>query len=150
MGTHYKGNKKEIRALDAFIKLNRASESLNSRLSAQLNEWNLTVSQFGALEALYHLGSMNLSELSQKLLKSGGNITMVADNLEKRGLLVRKRSKTDRRYVKVELTYEGKNLIESIFPEHVTNIVNEMNALDPGELEELSRLCKKLGRKVCK
>ncbi|HKI46458.1 MAG TPA: MarR family transcriptional regulator [Balneolales bacterium] len=148
MGTHYKGNKKEIRALDAFIKLNRASESLNSRLSTQLNEWNLTVSQFGALEALYHLGPMNLSELSQKLLKSGGNITMVADNLEKRGLLVRKRSKTDRRYVKVELTYEGKNLIESIFPEHVTNIVNEMIALDPGELEELSRLCKKLGRKV--
>ena len=148
MGTHYKGNNKEIRALDAFIKLNRASESLNSRLSTQLNEWNLTVSQFGALEALYHLGPMNLSELSQKLLKSGGNITMVADNLEKRGLLVRKRSKTDRRYVKVELTYEGNNLIESIFPEHVTNIVNEMNALDPGEQEELSRLCKKLGRKV--
>ena len=148
MGTHYKGNKKETRALDAFIKLNRASESVNSRLSTQLNEWNLTVSQFGALEALYHLGPMNLSELSQKLLKSGGNITMVADNLEKRGLLVRKRSKTDRRYVKVELTNEGNDLIESIFPEHVTNIVNEMNALDSGELEELSRLCKKLGRKV--
>lgn len=148
MGTHYKGSKKEIRALDAFIKLNRASESLNSRLAAQLNEWNLTVSQFGALEALYHLGPLNLSELSQKLLKSGGNITMVADNLEKRGLLVRKRSKTDRRYVKVELTSDGKKLIESIFPNHVTNIVNEMDTLEPNELEELSRLCKKLGRRT--
>lgn len=148
MGTHYKGNKEETRALDAFIKLNRASESVNSRLSAQLNEWKLTVSQFGALEALYHLGPMNLSELSQKLLKSGGNITMVADNLEKRGLLVRKRSKTDRRYVKVELTNKGNDLIESIFPVHVTNIVNEMSALDPDELTELSRLCKKLGRRA--
>lgn len=147
MGTHYKGTADETRALDAFIKLNRASESLNGRLAALLNEWNLTVSQFGALEALLHLGPMNLSELSQKLLKSGGNITMVADNLEKRGLLVRKRSKTDRRYVKVELTKEGKNLIESIFPQHVTNIVNEMSSLESAELEELSRLCKKLGRK---
>ncbi len=147
MGTHYKGRADEIRALDAFIKLNRASESLNSRLAALLNKWNLTVSQFGALEALLHLGPMNLSELSQKLLKSGGNITMVADNLEKRGLLVRKRSKTDRRYVKVELTDEGNNLIESIFPQHVTNIVTEMSSLEPEELEDLSRLCKKLGRK---
>jgi len=147
MGTHYKGRADEIRALDAFIKLNRASESLNSRLAALLNEWNLTVSQFGALEALLHLGPMNLSELSQKLLKSGGNITMVADNLEKRGLLIRKRSKTDRRYVKVELTDEGKKLIESIFPQHVTNIVTEMSSLEPEELEDLSRLCKKLGRK---
>ncbi len=147
MGTHYKGTEEEVRALDAFIKLTRAAESINNRLSPLLNEWNLSISQFGVLEVLYHLGAMNLGELGQKLLKSGGNITMVVDNLEKRNLLIRRRNKADRRYVSVELTEKGRQLIGSIFPKHVRNIVNEMNPLKPEEQKDLSLLCKKIGCK---
>ena len=106
---------------------------------------DLTVSQFGVLESLYHLGPMCQSTLGAKLLRSGGNITMVIDNLEKRGLVHRERDPDDRRMTVINLTKAGTELIERIFPNHLAEIVREMNALTPQEQEQLGALCKKLG-----
>lgn len=145
MGTHYKGKTEEKLALNAFIALMRASESLNSRLYMSLKKYKLTISQFGTLEALYHLGPMCQSTLGKKLLKSGGNITMVIDNLEKRSLVTRKRDSNDRRFISVHLTDEGEKLIKEVLPIHVGNIVNELNILSGEELKKLTEYCKKIG-----
>ena len=59
MPTHYKGSPSEIATLNAFIKLTRASNTLHQQLSRSLADYKLTESQFGVLEALYHLGSLN-------------------------------------------------------------------------------------------
>jgi MarR family 2-MHQ and catechol resistance regulon transcriptional repressor len=107
----------------------------------------LTPSQFGVLEALHHLGPLSQSEICGKLLKSGGNITLVIDNLEARNLVRRGRSPSDRRVVTVSLTDAGRELIERIFPEHVRAIVEEMGVLTADEQETLGRLCRKLGKK---
>lgn len=145
MGTHYKGNNEETLALNAFIALMRASDSLNSRLYMTLKKSHLTISQFGALEALHHLGPMCQSTLGKKLLKSGGNITMVIDNLEKRGLVKRERDTNDRRFISVQLTDKGEDLIKKVFPIHVQNIVNEMSILTEEEQNRLVHYCKKIG-----
>lgn len=147
MGTHYKGTKKEIRALDAFIKLVRAADSVTARITKDLGDNDLTVSQFGVLEALLHLGPMHQREIGKKILKSSGNITMVIDNLEKRGLVKRERKVDDRRFITVYLTNKGRWLIGKVFPHHLSSIVEEMNRLTKAEQEELGRLCKKLGLK---
>jgi len=148
MGTHYKGTEREIRALDAYIKLLRATESVVARLSHQLRDENgLTVSQFGALEALLHLGPMSQRDLGTKLLKSSGNITMVVDNLEKRELVERRREGNDRRVVTVHLTPKGRQLIVEVFPRHATLISDELGILTPEEQDTLGRLCRKLGLK---
>jgi MarR family 2-MHQ and catechol resistance regulon transcriptional repressor len=143
--THYKGTKDEVRALSAYVKLTRASESMTARIHGHLADAGLTVSQFGVLEALYHLGPLSQGELAKKILKSSGNITMVIDNLEKRGLVNRERNQEDRRVYVVRLTVEGRRLIGSIFPRHAAKIVEEMKALTRTEQEELSRLCRKVG-----
>jgi MarR family 2-MHQ and catechol resistance regulon transcriptional repressor len=146
MPTHFKGTESETRALNAFIKLMRASESVTARLTNFLqHEEGLTISQFGVLEALYHLGPLNLRQIGEKMLKSGGNITTVVDNLEKRSLVERRRCPEDRRVIYAHLTPEGEKLIGNYFPTHVKAIEREMNTLSPKELEELGRLCKKLG-----
>lgn len=145
MGTHYKGTEEEKVALDAFIKIMRASESLNTRLYSIVSESGLTISQFGTLEALWHLGPMCQSEIGKKLLKSGGNITMVIDNLEKRGLVKRQRNTDDRRFISVHLTEKGEKLISEIFPEHVQRIVNEFKVLSLEEQKEFAKMCKKIG-----
>ena len=85
MPSHYQGTESELRALNAYINLTRAVNTLDSALANELQAQGLTVSQFGTLEALYHLGPLCQHEIGDKLLKSGGNITMVIDNLEKRG-----------------------------------------------------------------
>jgi len=147
MGTHYKGNKKEVKTLNAFIKLTRASESINDRLNRHHAKQNLTVSQFGVLEALLHLGSLNQKALGKKLLKSGGNITLVVDNLEKSGWVERQRNPEDRRSMLVHLTPEGEDLISSYFPRHLENIMEEFKVLSNEELDQLAVMCKKVGLK---
>jgi MarR family 2-MHQ and catechol resistance regulon transcriptional repressor len=145
--TNYKGSGDETRALNAYVKLMRASETLTARIHRHLADAGLNVSQFGVLEALYHLGPLNQTEIAQKILKSSGNITLVIDNLEKRGLVKRRRSAEDRRFYAVDLTAAGRRLIASIFPRHAAKVLEEMKALTSAEQEELSRLCRKMGLK---
>lgn len=146
MGTRYLGTKDEVRALDTYIKLARAAESVSSRIHRHLADTDLTVSQFGVLEALLHLGPLYQRELAEKLLRSGGNMTLVIDNLEKRELVKREREADDRRCIKVCLTEKGKQLINQVFPSHVAAVVNEMSILTPEQQEELGRLCRRLGK----
>jgi MarR family transcriptional regulator, 2-MHQ and catechol-resistance regulon repressor len=136
----------ESRALAAFVKLLRATEAVSVSVHRHLAEERLTVSQFGILEALYHCGSMCQKELAGKILKTTGNITMVLDNLEKRGLVERRRSTEDRRFVQVQLTVAGRRLIGRIFPAHAERIRRRMAVLDQEELNYLEKLLKKLGR----
>ena len=145
MGTHYKGTAEEVCALNAYIKLTRAVESVNARLNRRLTDTGLTSPQFNVLEVLFHLGSLSQRDLGAKLLKSGGNITMVVNNLEKRKLVKRKRKKEDRRIVTVHLTEKGRQFIDEIFRGHVGAIVKEMTILTVEEQEQLGRLCRILG-----
>lgn len=148
MPTHYQGNPQEQLALNTFIKFTRAVESLLARLQHRGTMGGLTISQFGTLESLYHLGPMCPGEISTKLLKSGGNITLVIDNLEKQGLVSRERDTQDRRMVTVSLTEAGRELISQLLPPHVATIVEELSYLTPEEQETLGQLCRKLGKKL--
>lgn len=145
MPTHYKGPPQTTLALDTYIKLTRASESFTSRVLSHGALEDLTTTQFGVLETLYHLGPMCQGSLSQKLLKSTGNMTLVIDNLEKHGLVQRVRSSEDRRMITIELTAAGRETIERVFPIHAEHIREEMSVLTPEEQAELGRLCRKLG-----
>ena len=144
MGTRYQGTLEEINALNAFIKLQRASESVSARVHEVLPA-GLTITQFGVLEALHHLGPLCQGELAEKLLRSGGNLTLVVDNLEKAGLVLRERDPADRRFVVVKLTDKGSAYINDLVPKVVANVAREMGMLSFTELSDLGRLCKKIG-----
>ena len=145
MATRQAVSAAETRALDTFVKLLRATNTLRARLVPRLLEHELTETQFGVLEVLYHKGPLCQREIGDKLLTSGGNITLVVDNLEKRRLVERVREATDRRFVTVYLTAAGRKLIARVFPSHARRITDAMGALGAGEQEELARLCRKLG-----
>ena len=146
MPTHYSGSPEERLALNTFIKLTRSVEAMMTRLAQHGTLGDLTVSQFGVLEALYHLGPMCQNELAGKILKSSGNMTLVIDNLEKHGLVQRQRNTDDRRMVTVSLTQAGQELISVVLPGHVAAIQREMSILSPREQQELGDLCRKLGK----
>ncbi len=147
MGTNHRFDTGEARALKTYVKLMRATESVTARAHRQLSSFGLTISQFGVLEALYHLGPMSQSEIGRKILRSSGNMTMVIDNLEKRKLVRRERNRADRRFFIIHLTDDGKKLISSIFPSHAAEIARALDVLTPAEQQTLGRLCKKLGLK---
>jgi len=145
MGTHFKGPADQVAALDTFIKLMRAAESVSSRAHAILPA-GLTITQFGVLEVLHHLGPRCPSELAGKLLKSAGNLTLVVDNLAKAGLVRRERNPGDRRFLTIHLTDKGQAFITGLFPKVAAAITAEFAVLASPEQAALADLCRKLGR----
>lgn len=141
-------SKTERRALSAYVKLLRASDTVHALATRDLSRWDLTASQFAVLEALYHLGPMVLSEIARKILKTGGNLTMVVRNLERRGLVKRVPGERDRRFVKLSLTEKGTRLIAEVFPKHAACITALLGKLTSAEQERLAALCRKLGREL--
>lgn len=150
MGTHYKGTLKETNTLNSYIKLVRAYESLSSRLYMLFEKDNITEIQFYLLDTLYHLGLLNQKEISKKISRSEGNITMVVNNLEKRKLVKKKRSKDDRRIFIIELTKRGEALYKKIFPKFLKAIMHEFEQMKEKEHKEFQRYCKQLGIKNSK
>jgi MarR family transcriptional regulator, 2-MHQ and catechol-resistance regulon repressor len=145
MPTHFKGSHAEVLALDLFIKLSRATDSLSGRLHQELASSGITPGQFGILEALHHLGPMNQTEIGRKLLRSSPNVTTVVDNLERQGLVSRERQSDDRRVIEISLTPRGRATIRKIFPAHARRITELLSALTSSEQEEMARLSRKLG-----
>lgn len=146
MPTRYRGTPAEAAALDAYIKLMRCASAVQEPLDRRLDQAGLTENQFGVLDILYHLGPTHQRELGGKLFTTGANISVIVDNLEKRGLVTRVRRTGDRRFIEVHLTEAGKARFKETFPGHVERIAQIFGALSPEELATFSTLCRKLGQ----
>ncbi len=143
MATKYQGKPNEVRALDAYIALRRAGNTMASHLNQHIREHRLTSGQFGILEGLFHLGPLSQQALSKKILSSKGNITMIIDNLEKQAFVERTADHNDRRVAIIQLTPKGKAFIGKIIPQHVKKITRIMSVLTLNELKELNGFVKK-------
>jgi MarR family transcriptional regulator, 2-MHQ and catechol-resistance regulon repressor len=145
MSKHFEGSPSQELALGAYIKLARAANSALAFARVGLEDAGLSLGQFAVLEALYHVGPLNLGELARRILTSSGNLTLVVDNLEKRGLVKRQQKGRDKRFVLATITPAGKRLIARIFPAHARRITEIMGRLTPEDQERLGELCRKLG-----
>ncbi len=139
-------NTQQMLALNTFVRLVRCTNAVTEKMHKHLSEHKLTISQFGVLEALYSLGPLCQKDLGIKILKTGGNITMVVDNLEKRTLVERVRDETDRRKFSIRLTPAGYAIINRIFPVHANIAEQVFSGLSSEEQEELGRLLERLGK----
>ena len=138
------------RALDLWVALARCASSV-SRVSARdIQRYGLTQAQFAVLEVLYHRGPLPLCTIGEKLLVTSGNITYVANQLEKAGWLRRHRSSDDRRVTLAHLTARGEALMERHFPSHAETMALATKALSVREQDQLAKLLKKWGKSVMK
>jgi MarR family 2-MHQ and catechol resistance regulon transcriptional repressor len=135
-------------ALGVWVALARCYTTYSKAIASKVQEYDLTVPQFGTLEALYHLGPLSLGELAEKLLVTGGNVTYVMDRLESRGLVARYRNPDDRRVVHAMLTPQGRELIASVFPGHADYVEHLCRHLSAREQEDLRQLLKELGKGI--
>jgi MarR family 2-MHQ and catechol resistance regulon transcriptional repressor len=137
--------KKADLALSLWVKLARACATFEQLTQRDIDRYGLTGPQFAVLDALGHLGKMTMGDLGRKMLVSGGNVTVVVDNLERDGVVHRTHSHEDRRTVVVDLTPKGRKLFREIFPQHARFVTTQASVLSEEEQRELARLLKKLG-----
>lgn len=133
------------RALKLWVVLSRATASIERRAREDVARHDLTLAEFGVLEALYHKGPMLAGEVQRRTLVSSGGITYLVDRLTARGLVERRPCPDDRRANYVALTPKGAAFIRSIFPEHAVVIAEVMSALSPAEQETAAQLLRQLG-----
>jgi len=130
--------------LKTLIALSRATNSVHRREYKTIKEGGLTVSQFSVLEVLYHKGALKVQEIIEKTLSTGGNMTVVIENLVKDDLVMRFKDPEDKRVNLISITDKGKALIDSIFPSHIENINEIFNVLTEEEKKSLITISKKL------
>jgi len=145
MKTTKQYGKKIDLALSLWVKLTRAHDTFNHLTAANIRSFGLTPAQFGVIECLGHLGSMLIGDLTKKHLVSGGNMTVVIDNLEKEDLVKRLVNDDDHRAFYVKLTPKGKRLFHKIFFKHAQYVMKLASRLSESEQVELGLLLKKLG-----
>jgi MarR family transcriptional regulator, 2-MHQ and catechol-resistance regulon repressor len=130
--------------LKTLIALTRTTQDVHKREHRTIKEGGLTVSQFAVLEILYHKGDLRISEIIEKALSTGGNMTVVIDNLVKEDLVRRCSDPNDRRVNLISITGKGRKLVSDIFPKHLENINEIFSVLTSEEKENLIGLLKKL------
>ncbi|OZI12298.1 MarR family transcriptional regulator [Bacillaceae bacterium SAS-127] len=136
---------KNKQSLKLFIVLSRATKVINEQVNEYIYESGLNPTEFAVLELLYHKGPQPLQQIGNKILMASGSITYVVDKLEKKNLLARKTNEKDRRVIRAEITDQGRQLIDEIFPQHEENIHQLMNVLSEEERETAIALIRKLG-----
>ena len=134
--------------LATFLLMVHVGRHMNHRLNSEGGFGELTPSQFYTLMALEHNEALPISEISDKIRRSPGNMTLVIDNLEKEGLVERQRSKQDRRVVVAALTPAGREKILAARQAHRASVEALMNGIDPQELSTLYAILERLGDNV--
>ncbi len=135
-------------SLKLFIVLSRAQKAINETTNSFFQKNGINPTDFGVLELLYHKGRQPLQKIGNKILLASGSITYVVDKLEKRGLVTRISCPTDRRITYAEISEQGTQFMDEIFPQHERNLHELMGALSNDEKEAAIELLKKLGLSI--
>ena len=128
-----------------WLVLFKTYQTLRTHDLKSIESTGLCLSDFGVLEILLHKGPLPVNAIGEKVLLTSGSITTAVDRLEKKGLVERRFSESDRRVRMVHLTEAGRVLIEDAFAAHQAALERATSGLDADEKTLLIDLLKKLG-----
>lgn len=129
----------------ASLILSQAFVNWHKAFMRVLDPHALTYSQWIIMQTLSMSGqAMTPTELTRYLTIEGTSISVVIDGIGRRGLIQRRRSRTDRRMVKVSLTEQGRTLLEEIDAAIAALIKEIYGPLTAAERGQLIRLCRKV------
>jgi MarR family transcriptional regulator, 2-MHQ and catechol-resistance regulon repressor len=134
-----------VEAPRLWIVLSRCHHAVSQIAERSIAEAGLCLSDFAALEALLHKGPLTITEIQAKVLLASGSMTAAVDRLERKGLVIRRATPSDRRAKVLELTPEGKRVVAAAFRRHAAELEAAMAILNGTEKRQLYGLLKKLG-----
>lgn len=134
-----------ITAPQLWLVMTRSHHALRLLAEQGITNAGLCLTDFAALEALLHKGPLTISQIQDKVLLASGSMTAAIDRLEKRGLVVRKFTSSDRRARVVKLTQEGKRVAAAYFEKHALDLEALMSVLSAEEKRQIYASLKKLG-----
>lgn len=122
-----------------------ASREIVKKYTPSLEKLDLTYTQYITMMVLWEEQEISAKALGEKLFLDSGTLTPVLKALEKKGFILRARSKADERTLIVSVTPEGMQLREQALavPAAISGCID----IEPEEAGELYRILYKiLGR----
>lgn len=124
--------------------LAQASKIISAEFHEVVRERGLSVTEWRVLSTLYGAGVVNMGQLSRIAISKQPTVTRVVDKMAKLGYVLSEADPRDRRVTLVEITREGKALIEHLISEakkHEEKVISELHPID---IETLKKTLKRL------
>ena len=136
----------EVGALQVTARLSRIGPLLERRQEAVFGQFGLSRGEVGALGALRVAGpphQLSPTRLGKGLMMSSAGVTSRIDRLERRGFVRRLPDPDDRRGVIIELTDQGREVVDAAVAALASSDRLLVGRLDPQEIDQLEGLLRK-------
>lgn len=129
---------------DVLIAIRKIIQSIALNSKSLVKRVGLTGPQLMILQEVVQAGEVSVGEVAKAISLSQGTVTGILERMEKRGLVTRRRSNSDRRRVLVQATVAGDELMQTAPPIMQEAFVERFGALQDWEqamiLSALQRL----------
>ncbi len=132
-------------SLRLWLRLLTCTLMIERRVRSRLRErFATTLPRFDLMAQLERApDGLKMSELSRRMMVTGGNVTAITDQLVAEGLVERRAIPGDRRALAVRLTPKGRRTFDGMAAEHECWIVELLGGLKAADRDRLHAL---LGR----
>lgn len=134
----------DVSAMGIVGRLQRAGHLLDTKVAEHLSAQGLEPWEFDVLATLRRAGEMTAGELTRASMVTSGAMTNRVDRLVKRGLVERRPDPRSRRAILIDLSKDGRDVVEGALVEHVDNLESLTEHLELAERQELARLLRRL------
>jgi DNA-binding MarR family transcriptional regulator len=137
-------------SIKIWLRLLTCSSLIERRLRNELRQqFNTTLPRFDFLSQLERKPEgLTMGELSRRMMVSGGNISGIASQLVKEGLVDRSTVPDNRRTFIVKLTLEGRQLFAKMAAEHEKWIIDLLGHLKSDEVDDLMLLLNRIKQPI--
>lgn len=125
-----------LASYDASLLINRSYKAFNSLLKTCLSHHGLTIPKWSLLGNLYQHGSLRPGELAKAMGVKAPFASTVALHLESEGFVKASAVEDDDRGKSVELTLEGRTLVERVEPMLRDCLNGQLGGLTRAQLSE--------------
>jgi len=133
-------------ALRLWLRLLTCTQLIEKQVRGALRErFDTTLPRFDLMSQLERAPEgMKMSELSRRMMVTGGNVTGITDQLVTEGLVERVDVEGDRRAWRVRLTVRGRKAFQEMAQQREGWIVDAFAALSEREIAQLHKLLGKV------
>lgn len=141
-----RATKGDHQALRLWLRLLSCTVRIENHVRGGLRQdFETTLPRFDLMAQLErHPDGLRMSEVSKRLMVSGGNVTGITDQLEREGLVIRTLDRSDRRALAVKLTETGLKRFREMAAQHEQWIVELFRGLCSEEKQVMFHLLHKL------
>jgi DNA-binding MarR family transcriptional regulator len=130
---------------DCVQSLQRIEGLLAGKMNNRFRPFGLSTATFNVLLVLHRAGgSLSPCDIGEELSVTRGTVTGLLDSLERQQLVRRTPHPKDRRMLTIELTDEGRGMLERLMPEHFQGMCDLLACLSESEKESFAGVLAKI------